>query len=394
MTSPPHLYTVSELQARVRDFLEQEYGRVWVEGEISGFKRHHSGHLYFALRDADARLDAVMWRSTAGRMRFEPEEGLKVRARGNLTVYPRQGRYQMIVQALEPVGVGPLQVRFEQLRRQLAEEGLFDAEHKKDLPAFPRRVALITSPTGAAVRDLISVALRRWPPLELTVVPVKVQGEGAAEEIAEGLRRADGLGFDVLIAGRGGGSLEDLWAFNEEVVARAIFAAETPVVSAVGHEVDVAISDLVADVRAATPSAAAETVTPDGAEVRLALEGWRQRLGRGLSGKVDDLRRELEVLRQARPFRKPFERIREAGLGVDELGDRLVRGFTDILKDRRASVDLAAGRLEALSPLKVLARGYSVTLLKDRVVRRAAEVATGDELRTILAEGELRSRAL
>jgi exodeoxyribonuclease VII large subunit len=394
MTSPPHLYTVSELQARVRDFLEQEYGRVWVEGEISGFKRHHSGHLYFALRDADARLDAVMWRSTAGRLRFEPEEGLKVRARGNLTVYPRQGRYQMIVQALEPVGVGPLQVRFEQLRRQLAEEGLFDAEHKKDLPAFPRRVALITSPTGAAVRDLISVALRRWPPLELTVVPVKVQGEGAAEEIAEGLRRADGLGFDVLIAGRGGGSLEDLWAFNEEVVARAIFAAETPVVSAVGHEVDVAISDLVADVRAATPSAAAETVTPDGAEVRLALEGWRQRLGRGLSGKVDDLRRELEVLRQARPFRKPFERIREAGLGVDELGDRLVRGFTDILKDRRASVDLAAGRLEALSPLKVLARGYSVTLLKDRVVRRAAEVATGDELRTILAEGELRSRAL
>jgi exodeoxyribonuclease VII large subunit len=394
MTSPPHLYTVSELQARVRDFLEQEYGRVWVEGEISGFKRHHSGHLYFALRDADARLDAVMWRSTAGRLRFEPEEGLKVRARGNLTVYPRQGRYQMIVQALEPVGVGPLQVRFEQLRRQLAEEGLFDAEHKKDLPAFPRRVALITSPTGAAVRDLISVALRRWPPLELTVVPVKVQGEGAAEEIAEGLRRADGLGFDVLIAGRGGGSLEDLWAFNEEVVARAIFAAETPVVSAVGHEVDVAISDLVADVRAATPSAAAETVTPDGAEVRLALEGWRQRLGRGLSGKVDDLRRELEVLRQARPFRKPFERIREAGLGVDELGDRLVRGFTDILKDRRAYVDLAAGRLEALSPLKVLARGYSVTLLKDRVVRRAAEVATGDELRTILAEGELRSRAL
>ena len=231
----PQVYTVSELQARVRDFLEREYGRVWVEGEISGFKRHHSGHLYFALRDADARLDAVMWRSTAARLRFEPEEGLAVRARGNLTVYPRQGRYQMIVQALEPVGAGPLQVRFEQMRRQLAEEGLFDAEHKKELPIFPRRVALITSPTGAAVRDLISVALRRWPPLELVVVPVKVQGEGAAEEIAAAIRLADGRGFDVLVVGRGGGSLEDLWAFNEEVVARAIFAAGTPVWTKTGQ---------------------------------------------------------------------------------------------------------------------------------------------------------------
>jgi len=390
----PRVYTVSELQARVRDSLEQEFGRLWVEGEISGFKRHQSGHLYFALRDADARLDAVMWRSTALRLRFEPEEGLAVRARGNLTIYPRQGRYQMIVSALEPVGAGPLQVRFEQLRRQLTEEGLFDPEPKKKLPAFPRRVALITSPTGAAVRDLISVALRRWPPLELVVVPVKVQGEGAAEEIAEGIRQADGRGFDVLVVGRGGGSLEDLWAFNEEVVARAIFAAKTPVVSAVGHEVDVTISDLVADLRAATPSAAAETITPDGAEVTQALTGWRRRLGRALSGKVDDLRRELALVRQARPFRKPFERILEAGLGVDELGERLVRGFADGLKDRRAAVDVAAGRLDALSPLKVLARGYSVTLRGDRVVRRAAEVTTGDELRTILAEGELRSRVL
>jgi len=235
MTDQPQVLTVSELQSRVRDYLEQDFGRVWVEGEISGYKRHHSGHLYFALRDADARLDAVMWRSTARRLRFEPEEGLAVRARGHLTVYPPQGRYQMVVQALEPVGAGPLQVRFEQLRRQLAEEGLFDPEHKKELPLFPRRVALITSPTGAAVRDLISVALRRWPALQLVVVPVRVQGEGAAEEIAEGLRRADGRGFDVLVVGRGGGSLEDLWAFNEEVVARAIFAAETPVTNHCSH---------------------------------------------------------------------------------------------------------------------------------------------------------------
>ena len=214
----PDLYTVSELQREVRAVLEDQYGSIWVEGEISGLRS--PGHCYFTLKDEGAQLSAVMWRSSLGRSRVEPEEGLAVRARGYLTVYEPSGRYQLIVQRIEPVGAGPLQVRFEQLKKKLEAEGLFDQEHKRPLPAFPRRIALVTSPTGAAVRDLIHVAQRRWPSIELVVIPVRVQGEGAAEEIAEGLGIADAMGVDVVVVGRGGGSLEDLWAFNTEVAPR------------------------------------------------------------------------------------------------------------------------------------------------------------------------------
>ncbi|MCK6459171.1 MAG: exodeoxyribonuclease VII large subunit, partial [Planctomycetes bacterium] len=305
---------MGELQAAVRDFLEQEFGRVWVEGELSGVKRPQSGHVYFALKDEKARLDVVLWRSSAARLKFQPEDGLVVRVRGRLTVYAPQGRYQMEADAIEPVGAGPLQIAFEQLRKRLEAEGLFDPARKRPLPAFPRRVALVTSPSGAAVKDLIHVASRRWPPLELVVVPVRVQGAGAAEEIAAGIRLADARGFDVLVVGRGGGSLEDLWAFNEEPVARAIFLAKTPVVSAVGHEVDVTISDLVADVRAATPSAAAELVTPDRAEVMGGLRGTGQRLTRAVRRLLDDGRRRVDAAASARPFRRPLERVHEAGI--------------------------------------------------------------------------------
>jgi exodeoxyribonuclease VII large subunit len=383
---------VSELQAAVRDFLEQEFGRVWVEGELSGVKRAQSGHVYFALKDGKARLDVVLWRSSAVRLKFDPEDGLVVRARGRLTVYAPQGRYQMEADSLEPVGAGPLQVAFEQLRKRLEAEGLFDPARKRPLPSFPRRVALVTSPSGAAVRDLIHVATRRWPPLELVVVPVRVQGAGAAEEIAAGIRLADARGFDVLVVGRGGGSLEDLWAFNEEPVARAIFAARTPVVSAVGHEVDVTISDLVADVRAATPSAAAELITPDRAEVMGGLRGTGRRLARAARGLLDEGRRRVDAAASARPFRRPLERVHEAGILVDEAAARLARAGRERLRRCGESLERAAARLDALSPLKVLARGFSVTLRDGRVLTRAADARPGDELRTILADGEVRSR--
>jgi exodeoxyribonuclease VII large subunit len=383
---------VAELQAAVRDFLEGEFGRIWVEGELSGVKRAASGHIYFALKDEKARLDVVLWRSSAQRVRFDLEDGLVVRARGRLTVYAPQGRYQMEADAVEPVGAGPLQVAFEQLRRKLEAEGLFDPARKRALPGFPRRVALVTSPSGAAVRDLIHVARRRWPPLELVVVPVRVQGEGAAAEIAEAIRVADARGFDVLVVGRGGGSLEDLWAFNEEAVARAIFAARTPVVSAVGHEVDVTISDLVADVRAATPSAAAELVTPDRAQVEGGLRGAGRRLARAARRVVDESRRRLEAAATARAFRRPLERVREASRLVDEVGARLARGAEERLRGRREAMERIAARLDALSPLKVLARGFSVTLREGRVLTRAADARPGDELRTVLADGEVRSR--
>ncbi len=390
--SPSRVYRVSELQAAVRDFLEEGFGRVWVEGELSGVKRPQSGHIYFTLKDEKARLDVVLWRSSAQRLKFDLEDGLVVRARGHLTVYAPQGRYQMEADALEPVGAGPLQIAFEQLRRRLEAEGLFDPGHKKPLPMFPRRIALVTSPSGAAVRDLIHVASRRWPPLELVVVPVRVQGAGASEEIAEGIRVADARGFDVLVVGRGGGSLEDLWAFNEEVVARAIFAAKTPVVSAVGHEVDVTISDLVADVRAATPSAAAELVTPDRAQVMGGLRGTGQRLARTVRGLLDEGRRRVDAVASARVFRRPLERVHEAGLRVDEVGARLARAGSELLRARGETLEHAAARVDALSPLKVLARGFSVTMKGGRVLTRAADAKAGDELRTILAEGEVRSR--
>jgi len=383
---------VSELQAAVRDLLEEEFGRVWVEGELSGVKRPQSGHVYFALKDEKARLDVVLWRSSAARLRFEPEDGLVVRARGRLTVYAPQGRYQMEADSLEPVGAGPLQVAFEQMRKRLEAEGLFDPARKRRLPSFPRRVALVTSPSGAAVRDLIHVATRRWPPLELVVVPVRVQGAGAAEEIAAGIRLADARGFDVLVVGRGGGSLEDLWAFNEEPVARAIFQAKTPVVSAVGHEVDVTISDLVADVRAATPSAAAELVTPDRAEVMGGLRGTGQRLSRAVRRLLDDGRRRVDAAASARPFRRPLERVHEAGQTLDDVAVRLAAAAKERLRARGEALERAAGRLDALSPLKVLARGFSVTMRDGRALTRAADAKPGDELRTILADGEVRSR--
>lgn len=392
MSGTDAVYSVSQLQALVRDHLEAEFDNIWVEGEISRPSFPRSGHCYLTLKDEDATLTAVLWRSTLQRLRFQPEEGLAVRARGQLTVYPPTGRYQMIVRALEPLGAGPLQVRFEQLRRRLAADGLFDPERKQPLPAYPKRVALVTSPTGAAVRDLIHVAHRRWPALELVVIPVRVQGEGSAEEIAAAIRTADDLGFDVIIAGRGGGSLEDLWAFNEEVVARAIFDAATPLVSAVGHEVDVSIADLVADVRAATPSVAAELATPDRREIEAVLDGRSRRLALALSRTLAEARRRMDSLRETRVLRDPLALVREREVELDAVTEQLGDALLDRLGARRNQADLLAGRLEALSPLKVLARGYSVTRKGDQVVRAATDVRPGDRIRTILGDGEISSR--
>jgi len=390
----PKVFSVTELQRTVQAGLEESFGDVWVQGEVSDPRIPRSGHCYLTLKDEGARLGCVLWRTSFQRLKFEIEGGLAVRAHGYLTVYPPTGRYQMIVRSLEPVGKGSLQVRFEQLCRRLEEEGLFDPGHKRPLPRYPRRVALITSPTGAAVRDLIHVCLRRWPGLELVVVPVRVQGAGAAEEIAAGIALADRRGFDVLVVGRGGGALEDLWAFNEEVTARAVFRARTPVVSAVGHEVDVTICDLVADKRAATPSAAAEAVAPEAAEALRLLGDLRRRLIRAQIGRIAAMRRSLDEIRRARALRRPLEFLREAALGLDGLEKSMARALRETLDRHRRGLEGLAGRLEALSPLGVLARGYSVTLRRGRVLTRAAEARPGDRLRTVLADGELESRVL
>jgi exodeoxyribonuclease VII large subunit len=385
-------YTVSELQREVRILLEDQYRAVWVEGEISGLRA--TKHAYFTLKDDHAQLSSVMWASTMNRAKVAPENGLAVRARGHLTIYEQGGRYQFIVQRLEPLGAGPLQARFEKLKARLAEEGLFDADRKQALPRFPRRAALVTSPTGAAVRDLVHVAQRRWPALGLVVLPVRVQGEGAAEEIAEGIRLADTLGVDVIVTGRGGGSLEDLWAFNEEAVARAIAAARTPVVSAVGHEIDWSIADFVADQRAATPSAAAESITPDRAELREVLRGRGRRLAHALTNRLLSARARLAAVEASRPFKRPLDFVRDREQAVDALLERLADAGEERVADLTGRLAALGGKLDALSPLKVLGRGYSVTLSGDAVVRSPGDVRAGDELRTILRDGEVKSRVI
>lgn len=375
----------------MRTLLENGYRHIWLDAEVSGHRRYPSGHHYFTLKDEKAQLSAVIWRSVADRLAVHPEEGMAVRVRGTLSIYPARGNYQILVDRLEPVGAGALRERFEKLRRQLESEGLFDLASKKPLPAFPQTIAVVTSAAGAAVKDVIRVTGRRWPLARIVIVPTRVQGAGAATEVADAIALADRRGYDLLIVGRGGGSLEDLWAFNEEPVARAVFAAQTPIVSAVGHEVDITICDLVADVRAATPSAAAELVTPDQTEIRAALSDRRRRMGRALSGETNALRLRLDRIAAARCFRKPFERIQESSRRVDEFAAALSRATGDQLRESRSQVAALSGRLEALSPVKVLARGYSVTWKDGDLVRRADDVTSGDRIRTVLGDGEISS---
>ena len=294
--APPRTLTVSQLVRQASRQLEAKFGEVWVEGEVSNLSRPRSGHLYFTLKDDKAQLSVVMFRGHAGRLRFRIEDGQLLRCRGRLGIYDAQGRFQLTAEAAEPTGVGALQLAFEQLKAQLNKEGLFRARHKQRLPRLPRTIAVVTSPTGAAVRDVIRVLQRRCP-VRVVVCPTKVQGDGAAAEVVAALGRADRLNADLIIVGRGGGSLEDLQAFNTELVARAIFAARTPVISAVGHEVDVTIADMVADLRAPTPTGAAELAVPVMTELRDQLAVERQRLHRGARHRLDSAALSMERLR-------------------------------------------------------------------------------------------------
>ena len=386
-------YSVTELTRQIKNSLEGNFPHVAVRGELSGVTRPASGHLYLTLKDDGAQIRAVMWRTRASRLKFDVANGTEVVAVGAIDVYPPRGAYQLICDQLLPVGLGPLELAFRQLHERLAAEGLFDADRKRPLPEIPSRVAIVTSPTGAAIRDMLQVLARRWPALEITIVPTAVQGDTAARQIAAALGEADRLGADVILCGRGGGSLEDLWAFNEEPVARALATCRTPVVSAVGHEIDVTIADLVADVRALTPSEGAERIVPSAAEVLMGLDAAGQRMTGLLRSRLDQTRRELDGLAARRAFARPLDRITAAALDLDERSRRLQSAMRTQVD--RASRDLAtvAGRLEALSPLGVLSRGYSLTRTAEgRIVRSPSDVAAGDELVTKLADGEVRSR--
>lgn len=442
--------SVTELTLEVRSTLEARFASVWVEGEISNFKMAQSGHWYFTIKDEGAQLHAKCFRGVNGRIRFRPSDGLQVRVRGRLSVYEPRGEYELIVEALDPVGAGALRVAFEQMRDRLAAEGLFDEEFKQPLPLLPRRVGVVTSPTGAAIRDILTVLARRTRTVHVLFAPVRVQGEGAGAEIAEAIKLLNEVHeralarasldetIDVIIVGRGGGSAEDLWAFNDEVVARALRASRIPVISAVGHETDVTIADFAADLRAATPSAAAELVAAREDEIAAYVEGLTRDLLRATRSNVVDARLRVQEAAMSPAFDEVRARLREAVTNVDEAGHRLetlmmraaqrarrrtesvgrrlsparlgarlsaaqVR-FSVLLAARDAALNarldeasarlaVAVASLDALSPLAVLKRGYAMAEdERGKLLREARRMRVGDALRLRLAEGVLRCR--
>lgn len=386
------VFTVSALNEHVKELLDADpfLNRVAVKGELSNYKIYPSGHHYFTLKDAESSLRCVMFRSSAGRLRFRPESGMSVTATGRVSVYPRDGAYQLYVSDLMPEGAGDLQVAFEQLKAKLAAEGLFDPEHKKPLPAFPRRVAVITSGAGAAVHDIIRVLGRRWPLAKILVLPVRVQGAEAPPEIVGALRYANRWQVaDVIITGRGGGSMEDLWAFNDERVARAIYDSDIPVISAVGHEPDVTIADYVADRRAATPSNAAEIAGPDIEEVAAWAAQTNIRLSQAMGKKLDMLSRRLRELAGRPALTDPEVYLGAKRMALDYARANLAAAGEKTAGSKRRTYVALAAKLDALSPLKVLSRGYAIAEKNGAALRSAAEAAKGDKISVRLSDGGL-----
>ena len=382
--------SVTQLTQYIKLLLDRDeiLSQVCVRGELSNFKAHSSGHLYFTLKDEGAVISCVMFRSDAMKLRFRPESGMKVILYGRVSLFPKSGQYQIYVTNMQPDGVGALAVAFEQLKRRLHEEGLFDPAHKKSLPRYPRRVALVTSPTGAAVRDMIRILGHRWPMAELLICPVRVQGEGAAQEIADMLDYVDKHQLaDVIITGRGGGSMEDLWAFNEEVVARAIWRCDIPVISAVGHEPDVTISDYVADIRAATPSNAAELAVRDSEAFQNALHQLQVRMEQAQLQKINRLRQRLDTLSKSRVMRQPDAYLQQQQLYLEMLRQRLEHSGEVLLVKNRQRFERTAAKLDALSPLKVLGRGYAMVTREDCVIRETAQLTPGDAITVSLSDG-------
>ena len=387
------IVSVSELVSAFKEVVETALPPCCVEGEVSNCRKSPAGHWYLTLKDENSELGAVIWRSTASRLKFEPKHGLQVLATGSLQVYVARGSCQFIIDRLMPQGVGELELAFRQLKEKLDADGLFDQERKRPLPAFPQRIALITSPTSAAVRDMIQVIMRRWPSASIVILPVPVQGPGAAQRIANALNAVNRVpDVDVVITGRGGGSLEDLWAFNEEVVARAIADCTLPVVAAVGHETDVSIADMVADQRALTPSEAAELVVPSQVELRQQVTQLAQRLERRVSGRIEHHRLQLEAIRSRSVFQRPMTLIDDRRQRVDELAEQTQRAIELQVERSQQRLAATAASLDALSPLKVLARGYSLTTDSEgALVSSVAPVETGQTLQTQLTDGTITS---
>ncbi len=385
-----HVYSVSEITSRIKALIEGRYPEVWIVGEVSNCSHHSSGHTYFTLKDERAQIRCVLFSGNARRITLKLQDGLKVYAQGKVTVYERQGQHQLIVSNLLPLGRGELYIAFEKLKEKLEKEGLFAPERKRRLPEFPARLAVVTSPTGAAVRDVIKSATRIHAGVEIVVYPVRVQGDGACEEIAEAIRDLNQVGdFDVIILARGGGSLEDLWAFNEEVVARAIAASSIPLVSAVGHEIDFTIADFVADLRAPTPTAAPVVVLEGYVDLAVRLDGLRQRAGAAVGGRLDRYAGYLESLKTHYGLRGLRDRVASSMQEVDEALARARRSTEGNLDGNGARLAALRAKLDALSPLATLDRGYSICFREGtpEIVRDVRQIDKGDRLRIRFSRG-------
>jgi exodeoxyribonuclease VII large subunit len=386
--------TVAELTERVKLLLEERFPDIWVRGEISNFRRAASGHIYFTLKDEKAVVKAVLFRGSQNQLRFEPGDGLKVVLHGNLDVFDKRGEYQIIVDFMEPEGIGSLQLAFEQLKEKLKKEGLFDEARKRPIPAFPEAVGVVTSPSGAALRDILNIVDRRYRGIRMIIYPTLVQGQGAAEEIAAAIRKANERAeVDVLIVGRGGGSLEDLWPFNEEIVARAIHASIIPVISAVGHEVDFTISDFTADMRAPTPSAAAELVVKNKEELLRWFRELVERLSTSVKRHVERNKERISLYTYDVLLRRLKTLINEKSLILDDLAKSMGSGMDAVLARGKGRFEILVGQLNALSPLNTLARGFAIVLKLPEMspLFSISGLRRGDGVKTKLRDGEFTS---
>lgn len=389
------IYTVTEITKKIKDILEGSIPTMWVEGEISNYTLHSSGHRYFSLKDENSQIRCVFWRFRSNSLRFEPEDGLKVIALGKITVYQRGGQYQLDVALLHPAGIGKLELEFQRLKEKLFKEGLFDEKHKLPLPELPETIGVVTSPTGAAIRDIINIIHRRFPAVRIILNPVRVQGKGAAEEIAAAIREFNQYKeVDLLIVGRGGGSLEDLWAFNEEIVARAIYESKTPIISAVGHEIDFTIADFVADLRAPTPSAAAELAVKDGIELLREINSSVRKLASLESNLIQYSKEKLRTLMESYGMRRPMDFVVQRIQRVDELLKTLVKSVKNSFEFRKKGLSLILGKLNALSPLAVFERGFSLTrkLPELKVIKDAGLLKIDDRVEVKFLKGKIESK--
>ncbi len=393
MEEPRKIYKVSEINKIAKNLLEGEFPEIWLEGEISNLTFHSSGHLYFSLKDEEAQINGIMYKWQAGQLEFVPENGMKVIAQGKISVFVKGGRYQIIVYGLKPIGIGALQQAFEQLKRKLEREGLFDKARKRPIPMLPQEIGIVTSPTGAAIRDILNIIERRFANVHILIHPVRVQGDQAAGEIAEAITYVNERfpSLDVLIVGRGGGSLEDLWSFNREIVARAIYNSRIPVISAVGHEIDYTIADFVADLRAPTPSAAAELVVTNKIELEKKILLLTSKIKSSMEYELDELTSQYRRLAESRIFLHPEELYSQFQQEIDYYLEKIVSQCAHFLDFQKERLNSIAGKLKVLSPLNILARGYSITykLPENEILKSISQVTMKDRVKVKLHRGEI-----